>query len=178
MALKWASFVKNASALLTTLEMRVCTRPWYLSKAYYYAEMLGKYTQCERDRDKQYPLRHNVMLRQMWYHIKAKPNQRCGRFATSSTLDLLDLVALTLRHSIESFHIVHITNDSATSLIMVTDLGITETVQFLRADSVEIDREDERNEEASQRHAHGVVVGVHMVSGKTSQGWEEGATTD
>jgi hypothetical protein len=68
--------------------------------------------------------------------------------------------------------ILDIANDGSSSLIKIPDLGDAEPIEFLLAESVEVDGEGPRDEEPSERHSHGLVVGA-VVGGETSERGEE-----
>lgn len=59
----------------------------------------------------------------------------------------------------------------------VTDLGLTETVELLCVVGVAVDCVAEADEEADERDEHADVPAV-LFAGKTSNGGEEGTTTD
>ncbi len=85
--------------------------------------------------------------------------------------------AVPLLHGLHGLNVVDVTDDSSSSLVMVSDLGLSETVKFLCADSVEVDGVDEGDEEAGERHAHSFVIG-HVVSSQSSERWEEGTAAN
>lgn len=80
-------------------------------------------------------------------------------------------------NSLHDLAVIGISNDGSASLINVTNLGLTETVQFLAGDSVAVDGEEHGDKETGQWYTHGDVV-AGIIGGKTSEGWEQSTTAN
>jgi len=79
--------------------------------------------------------------------------------------------------SLDCLNIISITNNGSPSLINISNLSVTETIQLFSSNSIAIDGEEAGDSKSSQWDSHGLMV-VAVISRQASQRREKRTTTD